>query len=165
MCLELGRSDAAVRAPPRECAMTHRSGSHHPLSVGRTQEGARQMSDQVTGRSAGPARQDPEEGLNVGVGAEVAVAIEVRIARLAAVAPKARKERLDVCLGAGITVPVVIRAAARDGDHLENHPVGAGRAQVRGGAEVDLPVLVTPDALEVQAEVCLLYTSPSPRDS
>src|SRR5262249_40268897 len=107
----------------------------------------------VATTSARPARQDPEERLDVGVGAQVAVVVEVDVAGWAAGAREAREEGLDVRLGADVTIAVEVGAAAGEGDHLEDHAARAGWAQDRGGAEVELAVLVTPHALEELAEV------------
>src|SRR5262249_9219369 len=67
--------------------------------------------------SAGSARQDSEEGLDVGIGAEVAVVVEVgRAAGCAADAGEAGEEGLDVGVGAGVAVVVEIGGARRGGD-------------------------------------------------
>ncbi len=69
------------------------------------------------GESAVPAPQDPEEGLNVLVGADVAVGVEVGgAAGWAAVAAEAREEGLDVSVGAGVAV--VVEVGGDTGDEL-----------------------------------------------
>src|SRR5262245_34860282 len=73
----------------------------------------------MTGSSARPAAQDAEEGLDVGVGAEVAVPVEVGGAvagRSRAVACNAGEEGLDVGVGADVAVAVEVGRAAGAAD-------------------------------------------------
>src|SRR5262245_49074721 len=64
--------------------------------------------------SALASSQDTEEGLDVLIGADIPIAVEVGIgrARRAALAGDAGKEGFDVLVGAEIAVAVVVAAAA-----------------------------------------------------
>src|ERR1041384_5523697 len=66
-------------------------------------------------KSAGAARKNAEERLDVGVGANPAVAVEVGVGGAvgATVAREAGEERLDVRVGTDGAVAVVVVAAAR----------------------------------------------------
>src|SRR5262245_32195794 len=65
-------------------------------------------------RSAAAAREDPEEALDVGVGGDIAVAVEVRIrrARRAAAPGEAGEEGLDIPVAAPDPVVVEVDPAA-----------------------------------------------------
>src|SRR5256885_1697279 len=71
------------------------------------------LAPSVRGYSARSPREHAEEGLDVGVGGRVAVAVEVGAAAGgAAVAGEAGEERFDVGVGADISVGVEVGGAA-----------------------------------------------------
>src|SRR5882672_1441942 len=79
--------------------------------------GTIRSSDAAPAVLAGSPGKDSEEGFDVGVGAGVAVAVEVgRAARGAAVAREAGEEGLDVGVGAGVAVVVEVGGAGAQAD-------------------------------------------------
>ena len=87
--------------------------------------------------SAGVAGEHAEEGFYVGVGADIAIAIEVinpatELAPWGAVACDAAEERLNISVGAGVTITVDVGGAAGEGDVCAEEEVVVGEGGPRG---------------------------------
>src|SRR5262249_34376721 len=81
---------------------------------------------------AGAAAQDTEEGLDVAVGADVPVAVEVSaVAGCTAAAAQAGKEGLDIGVGSDIPVVVEVGAAAVPGPSYGQGHGAAGDREAR----------------------------------
>src|SRR5690348_11709432 len=84
--------------------------------------------------SAGSAGEHAEEGLDVGVGGHVPVAVEVGAAAGgAAVAGEAGEEGFDVGVGAGVAVVVEVGAAAGGAGGLDRGRGACGGVAGGGG--------------------------------
>src|SRR5258708_2215256 len=94
--------------------------------------------------SAGTARQHAKEGLDVRVGGDIPVAVEVRrVAGRAAVPGEAGEEGLDVRVRVGITVVIEVVAAVAADRTAAPSDDAAGRDAARGikVASDDEPVI------------------------